>query len=85
MNKQEIREKIKAILIEEYKVPKEDFKWDEKIEVLCEDFNLLGVFLDFEKILNQQFSQTIPLVENIDTSFHSPNDIVLLIEKLLKN
>lgn len=49
------------------------------MEVLHEDFKLLGYLVFLEQLLHQQFGKKIPLLENCSTAIHTAEDIVNLI------
>jgi len=83
LNKQTIRAVIKTILIDDFLVPKTKFRWDIELEHLQEAFNILGIFLNLENALSNYFKIDIPLVEHINPSFHTPDDIADLLQKIL--
>ena len=80
MTLQEIKTIVQTILIEDFLVVEESFEWHTKLEELHEEFNILGIFLNFEEHLNNRFEIDILLLENINPTLHSANDIVLFIE-----
>lgn len=84
MNQQAIQEVVKTILISDFSVPVTEFRWDTPLVRLQESFNILGVFLNLENSLSNHFKIDIQLIEQLNSSFHTPRDIVVLIQKSLK-
>ncbi len=56
-----------------------DFSWDLPLEALNEDFGFLSTLLKLENVLEEHFQKKIALLEHIDATFNTPQDIVNLI------
>lgn len=81
MDEDEIIVIVKSILLDSFDIPIDNFSWDEPLEYLNDDFGILGVMLDFEKLLQQQINQSISILNYIDPTFNTPRDIIDLIKK----
>jgi len=81
MLKQDSLSIVKGILIEQFDIAERDFHWDIPLQLLNEDFELLSVLSNFEKSLSTKVNIKIPMVENISATFHTPTDIVNLLDK----
>lgn len=79
MNKEIIIKGVQSILINKFGIPPTLFQWHLNLQLLNKSFIFLGTLQDLEEELSTYFDRYIPLIENIETSLHSPNDIVLLI------
>lgn len=84
MVEREIRERLKAILLNNFGVNPIHFDWDVPLEALQQKFSLLGYLVFFEQIINEHFEGKFQILENINTSVHTPNDVYLLIMEELK-
>lgn len=73
------------MIVNHFKVSKSDFLWDKSLATLHEEFKILGVLQDLEKLINETFNITISLLAQIDVVFHTPMDIVKLIKFQLEN
>ena len=74
---------IQTILTEHFPILPNDFDWNKPLEELHPDFGVLGILLDLEILLNNHFEKDISLVNQIDPTFNTPNDIVILINNKL--
>lgn len=83
MTQVEIANVVQALLIQHFHIPADQFCWEQPLEVLHEDFKLLGYLVFLEQLLQQQFGKKIPLLENCSTAIHTPEDVVNLIIKEL--
>jgi len=84
MVEREVRERLKAILLNNFGVNPIHFDWDVPLEDLQQKFSLLGYLVFFEQIINEHFEGKFQILENINTSVHTPNDVYLLIMEELK-
>ena len=84
MNQEKISDIVQALLIQQFQVQPESFTWEQPLEMLQEDFRSLSQLLYLEQLLKKEFEQDLPLLENISTAFHTPQDLVqLLMDELL--
>ena len=82
MTGQRIAEVIQAVLIQHFNIQPEDFDWNQPLEKLDVNFKILGHLVYLEQLLEKELGTKIPLLENIGTAVHTPNDILELIEKI---
>ncbi|BDS13438.1 hypothetical protein [Aureispira anguillae] len=85
MNYEEVSTIIQTIFLQYFNVSLNTTTWEQPLEQLQEDFKILDYLLFLEKLLQQQLSKDIVLLENISPAIHSPNDIVALVLKLCVN
>jgi len=71
---------LKAILLNDFNVSEAEFSWDKPIDEIKKDFVLISNLIYFEDLLAVAFKRKITLVEHISTNFHTPEDILKLIE-----
>jgi len=71
---------VKEILISQLNVSPNDFDWDATLNELHDKFALLDNLVYLEQLLNESFEKKIPILENICTDFHTPNDVINLIK-----
>ncbi len=81
-NKQ-IAEKVQSLLIRHFDIRVDCFDFEQPLEVLQKDFKLLDALVLLEQLIKKEFKKDIPLLEQINTAFHTPKDIVELIMKEL--
>lgn len=81
MVENEVREKLKDILLNNFEVNPEDFDWDIPLADLQEKFSLLGYLVFFEQIINECFEGKFRILENINASVHTPADVCRLIKE----
>lgn len=74
---------LQAIFIEHFHIPPEQFDWEQPLEQLHQDFKILSYLVYLEQLIQQQLAIKIPIIENISTGFHTPKDILALINKEL--
>lgn len=79
MTKEEIANKLQSIIVDNFNVSKEQFDWEQPLEVLQEDFTILSYLVQLDQLITIQFEQNISIVENISTGIHTPKDILHLI------
>jgi len=79
LNTDKIAKIVQAILIGHFKVTLSDFKWEKSLTELNKDFEILGIMLDLENLLKNELNQNISLLDNIDPTFNTPKDILVLI------
>jgi hypothetical protein len=84
MVEREVRERLKAILQNNFGVNPIHFDWDVPLEDLQQKFSLLGYLVFFEQIINERFEGKFQILENINASVHTPNDVCRLIMQELK-
>ena len=84
MVEREVRERLKAILLNNFEMDPGRFDWDVPLEDLEQKFSLLGYLVFFEQIINERFEGKFLILENINTSVHTPNDVCQLIMEELK-
>lgn len=83
MNQKSTAQKVQYIFIEHFDVKPEKFSWEQPLEALQENFKILSYLVFLEQLIHQQFKVSTPLIENISTAFHTPKDILNLINKEL--
>jgi len=83
MTHEEIAGKVQSILLQNFNISSERFNFEVPLEVLQEDFKILGNLVVLEQLLQKEFKKRIPLLENISSAFHSTQDIIDLITKKL--
>ena len=83
MTQAEIAAAVQMILIQHFNISADRFSWKQPLEALHEDFKLLGNLVFLEQLLQEEFQQEIPLLENICTAFHTPADILELIADII--
>lgn len=71
---------LQSIFTEHFNIDSDRFDWEQPLEQLDEQFKLLGNLIFLEQLLRKEFQKDIPLLENISTAFHTPTDILKLIE-----
>lgn len=76
-------QKVQHIFIEHFNISAEQFDWEQPLEALQKDFKILSYLVFLEQLVQQHFELNIPLIENISTAFHTPKDILALINKEL--
>lgn len=79
MTKENTAQKVQAIFIEHFNISPERFDWEQPLEVLHQDFKILSYLVFLEQLIQQHFEISIPIIENISTSFHTPKDVLFLI------
>lgn len=80
MSQQKTSDILQDLLIQHFNIAPERFDWDQSLEKLDPNFKVLGYLLFLEQLLEKQFGRKIPLMESISTSYHSPKDILKIIE-----
>jgi len=76
MSTQEVKIKIKSILIQQFKLQRDQFSWKHPLEQLNEEFKILSCLILLEQLFNQLFGKKIPLLKKVSTAFHTPQDLV---------
>ena len=79
MTPEEVATTVQSILTQYFKIPPDQFSWEQPLEILQKDFKSLGYLVFLEQLLHKQFGKKIPLLENISTTFHTPRDLVQLV------
>ncbi len=79
MVREDIRSEVKQILVTHLKIDIGQFDWEKPLDELQENFKMLDYLVYLEQLLNRKFAFQIPVLENINSAIHSPNDIALLI------
>lgn len=74
---------VKTILINQFKIKESAIKIDVPLEEICPIFNFLGGLLEMENELSLSLNQEVKLVESINTSIHTIQDVVnvILVQK----
>ncbi|MCB0427873.1 MAG: hypothetical protein KDD16_11275 [Mangrovimonas sp.] len=85
MTKDEVNTILQSIIIKNFRVDAEHFYWDKPIESINEDFKTLGYLVFLEQLINKKFKTKVPILENIISNIHTPNDISNLILKELSD
>lgn len=83
MNREVASKKLHEIFTNNFDIQSEEFGWKKPLELINEDFKILSYLVFLEQLIQEDFEISIPIIENISTSFHTPNDILLLIIKEL--
>ncbi len=71
---------VHSLLTEHFNIDARHFDWERPLEQLDEQFKLLGNLVFLEQLLQKEFQQDIHLLENISTAYHTPRDILELIQ-----
>lgn len=79
MQYEEVQAIVRSILIRHFNIPPDQFSWEKPLDALQENFQILSYLMFLEQLLQQQFGEKIRLLENISTSFHTPEDIIQLV------
>lgn len=83
MTNENAAKKLQHIFIDHFNIKPDKFNWDVPIEELNKDFKILSYLVFLEQLIQKDFDNDIPIIENISTTFHSPKDILkLIINKL---
>lgn len=80
MNQQNTADIIQSILIQNFNIQPENFDWNQSLEELDSSFKVLGHLVFLEQLLEGEFEKEIPILENITASYHTPKDLLQLIE-----
>jgi hypothetical protein len=80
MPKDKIREALHKILIDQFGIDRSLLAEERLLEELHENFKILGYLMFLEQLINKEFNVKVPLLENINSAIHTPEDIVQLIE-----
>jgi len=79
LNEEEVTRMVQSILLTYFNISPNKFHWDKPLEILNEDFGILGILLDLEAILKKELNKPLSLLEHIDPTFNTPKDIVRII------
>jgi len=74
-----VADTVQSIFIQHFHIAPEHFDWEKPLEELHVDFKILANLVYLEQLIEKEFVEKIPLLENISTAFHTPKDIVELI------
>jgi hypothetical protein len=83
MQKDEVRNTLKKILIDHFLVDSKLLKEEKPLDRLHDNFRILGYLIFLEQLINKEYNAKIPLLESVSAAIHTPEDIVLLIIKEL--
>lgn len=78
MHQEEIANIIASILKNNFSIQPNHFDWNIPLDALDKKFEILSYLIFLEQLLQDKFSKKIPLLENINTALHTPNDILQL-------
>ena len=70
---------LRFILTKHFNIAADQFDWNRPLEDLDEQFKLLGNLVYLEQLLEEEFQKEIPLLENISTTYHTPKDILVIL------
>jgi len=84
LDRKTVQDIVQAILIDRFNVKTEHFQWDKPLITLNEKFRILGVLVELEQLLQARLNLKLNLVEQIDTTIHSPMELVNFIVKELQ-
>ena len=70
---------LRFILTKHFNIAADQFDWNQPLEDLDEQFKLLGNLVYLEQLLEEEFQKEIPLLENISTTYHTPKDILVIL------
>lgn len=74
---------LQSLFIEYFQISPEQFDWEQPLEQLHQDFKILSYLVYLEQLIQQHLGVKIPMIENISTGFHTPKDILALINRML--
>jgi hypothetical protein len=83
MSDEDRRISVKQLFVTNFNINEASFRWDVPLEQLDGDFKKLSYLLFLEQLLNVEFKTKILVLEKINSSVHTPKDIINLIEKEL--
>jgi hypothetical protein len=84
MLKDKIRKSLYKILTDHFDIDIKLLAKERFLEELHENFKILGYLIFLEQLINKEFNVKVPLLENINSAIHTPEDIVQLIERQVK-
>ncbi len=84
MSTDDVHISLKQLFVNHFNINGTQFNWDLPLEELDEDFKTLSYLMFLEQLLNSEFKIKLLVLERINTSVHTPKDIVNLVEKELK-
>lgn len=76
MDKKTVEDIVQSVLIDQYNVKTKHFLWDAPLITLSEKFRILGFLVELEHLLQSRLSSKLSIIENIDTTSHTPKDLV---------
>ena len=79
MSREDASKKVQNIFTTHFNIAPDHFDWEKPLESIHEDFKILSYLVFLEQLIQDDFDIDIPIIENISTSFHTPNDILSLI------
>lgn len=79
MTREDTAQKVQSVFINHFDIAPDKFDWNQSLEALNEDFKILSYLVFLEQLIKNDFETEVPIIENISTAFHTPNDVLALI------
>jgi hypothetical protein len=80
---EKITKTIQETLINYFQVANMDFDWNKTLVTLQPKFKLLAYLIEWQYQISQHLNAEIILIGKVNTSIHSPKDIVKIISSQL--
>lgn len=84
MSTEDIHLSVKNLFTKHFNIDDTQFCWHAPLDDLDEDFKMLTYLLFLEQLIQSEFKIKILILEKINSSVHTPKDIIKLIENQLK-
>ena len=75
--------RLHKILLDNFNIHPAHFSWELPLNDLHPNFKILSYLVFLEQLLQKELDMNIPLIENINTAFHTPKDVLNLINNEL--
>lgn len=85
MSTEDIHVSVKQLFVIHFNIKMAHFNWNTPLDQLDGDFKILSYLLFLEQLLQSEFKTKIKILEKINTSVHTPFDIINLVENHLKS
>ncbi len=72
---------VKQMFVNNFNIEESQFSWDVPLEQLDTDFKTLSYLVYLEQLINSEFGTTVSIIEKINSSVHTPKDIINLITR----
>ncbi|WP_157208799.1 hypothetical protein [Mariniflexile maritimum] len=69
------------MFVNNFNIEESQFSWDVPLEQLDTDFKTLSYLVYLEQLINSEFGTTVSIIEKINSSVHTPKDIINLITR----
>lgn len=79
MSTEDAHRLVKQLFINHFNIKDTQFCWDTPLDELDDDFKVLSYLLFLEQLLHSEFKSKIQILEKVNSSVHTPKDIVNLV------